>query len=444
MAFCAITDLDAHVVELTPYIPGTRAAPRPLREIAFRADAWLPEETHRLQTLFTEDQPIEEIARLLDRTRTSVATRIYELGLRRNSKRAWTEWDDADLYARYALEPSARLAAELGRSVSSVYARARILGLTEPSAPPYDGWEDAQIRTGYNAGVPVGQIATLIGRPMTGVIGRASSLGLRHAAQPPNWTTQEMNRALELAETGMRYLAIIEQLAAEGFPRRSKQGLGPRLRQLGYGRGWGRAWSAEEDELLRHAYATNASLTPLRTRLGRSPHSIRWRAEALGLRGTHDRRDGFRLGPIWSEADEQQLRAGYGKIPSRELARSLGRTPAAMFSRANMLGLVHGYIRGFTADEDIAIRNAWTHGTSLTDLADALGRDSAVVSKHAIRLGYRFSDPNRPARAPRNNRSKRSSITLSGLVALDPNPIAPIAAIQNEHARSRGRRSKRA
>ncbi|WP_069206101.1 hypothetical protein [Sphingomonas panacis] len=423
MANSHILDLDADVVELAPYVPGSPTAAGPLREIAFRTDAWLPEETSRLKTLFAGDQSLDEIALSLGRTRASISTRIYDLGLRRNSKRSWTEWDDALLHSRYSQDPTSRIAAELGRGVSAVYARARLLDLTEPAAPPYDGWEDAQIRTGYETGVPVGQIATLIGRPMTGVIGRASLLGIRHAAQPSGWTAQEMNRALELAETGMRYLAIIEQLVSEGYPRRSKQGLGPRLRQLGYGRGWGRAWTPEEDELLRHAYETSASLTLLRTRLGRSPHSIRWRAEALGLRGTHANRDGFRLGPIWSEADEQILRAGYGKIPSRELARSLGRSPAAMFSRANILGLVHGYIRGFSKDEDIAIRNAWTHGTSLTDVAEALNRDSAVISKHAIRLGYRFSDPNRPARAPRNDRSKRPTITLAELVGLDPEQL---------------------
>ena len=423
MTCYGIIDLDADIVELAPYVPAAFAPTQPLRETAFRADSWLPEETSRLKALFADDQALDDIARLLGRSRASVSTRIYDLGLRRNSRRSWTEWDDAVLHSRYAQDPTSRLAAELGRGVSAVYARARLLGLTEPAAPPYEGWEDTQIRTGYESGVPVGQIATLIGRPMTGVISRAGLLGLRHAAQPSGWTTQEMSRALELAETGMRYLAIIEQLVSEGFPRRSKQGLGPRLRQLGYGRGWGRAWVPEEDALLRKAYETNASLTPLRTRLGRSPHSIRWRSEALGLRGTHAHRDGFRLGPIWSEADEQTLRAGYGKIPSRELARSLGRTPAAMFSRANILGLVHGYIRGFTEDEDIAIRNAWTHGTSLTDLAEALNRDSAVVSKHAIRLGYRFSDPDRPARAPRNDRSKRPKTTLAALVDLDRKPM---------------------
>src|SRR3546814_5019677 len=45
---------------------------------------------------------------------------------------------------------------------------------------------------------------------------------------------------------------------------------GPAIRKLGYGRGWGRPWSAEEDALLSRAYAQGLSLTPLKQQLGRS------------------------------------------------------------------------------------------------------------------------------------------------------------------------------
>lgn len=412
------SDLDADIVELVPYIPSANDAQRvPLREMAFRQDAWLPDEIDRLRRVFVDDSAIDDIATMLGRPRAGVATKIGDLGLRRNSVRPWSEWDDAELLARYASEPTARLAAELGRGASAVYARARLLGLSEPAAPPYDGWEDAQIAAGYRAGVPVGQIAGLIGRPISGVLSRASALGLRHAAHPADWLDAELARALELAHQGMRYLAIIEALVGEGYPRRSKQGLGPRLRKLGYGRGWGRSWLAEEDALLRQAYATGASLTPLIERLGRSTHSIRHRVGELGLRGTHRNRDGFRQGPVWSDADNARLREAYGKVPSPELAAELGRGLRAMLVHAHALGLRHGFMRAFSADEDRAIRNAWAGGISLTDLAQALGRDIAVVSKHAIRLGYRFSDPDRPCKAPRSIRARRPPITLPELLA---------------------------
>ncbi|MBB4151076.1 hypothetical protein GS397_05180 [Sphingobium yanoikuyae] len=413
-------DLDADIVELTPFVPATETAPTiPLSELAFRADAWLPDETARLRAAFIDDCTMEEIAARLRRSRAAVATRIHDLGLRRNSRQAWSDWDDEELARCYAHESTATLAARLGRGVSALYARARLLGLSEPGSPPYSGWEDAQLRAGYAKGVPVAQIASLIGRPFAGVISRASALGLRHACQPDDWSDAEINRALELAATGARYVAIAEVLVAEGFPARNSRSLVQRLRKLGYGRGWGRPWIAEEDALLRHAYATGASLTPLRERLGRTPHSIRWRAEALGLRGSHVRRDGFRQGPVWTAEEEARLRADYGKVPTRQIAEALGRGVRAVLYHANHMGLVHGFMRAFSADEDRAIRNAWTYGVSMVDVAQALARDPAVIGKHATRLGCRFNDPARPTRGPKTRRANRPPVTLHSLLALD-------------------------
>lgn len=412
-------DLDAEIVELTPFVPdqqtGTTA---PLAELAFRANAWLPDETLRLRAAFADDCTLEEIATVLGRSRASIATRIYDLGLRRNSRRSWIAWEDEELARCYTHEPTATLAARLGRGVSALYARAQLLGLSEPGSPPYSGWEDAQLRAGYEKAVPVAQIASLIGRPFAGVISRASALGLRHACQPDDWSDAEMARALALAATGMPYVVIARALASEGFPARNSRSLGQRLRKLGYGRGWGRPWITEEDELLRHAYATGTSLTPLRERLGRSPHSIRWRAEALGLRGTHVRRDGFRQGPVWTAGEEARLRADYGKVPTRDIAKDLGRGVRAVLYHANRLGLVHGFMRAFSAHEDRAIRNAWTHGVSMVDVAQALGRDPAVIGKRAARIGCRFNDPARPSRGPRTRRANRTPVTLQSLLAL--------------------------
>lgn len=421
-------DLDADIVELTPFVPEAETVPTaPLAELPFRADAWLPDETNRLCAAFSEDRTIDEIAAMLGRSRAAVATRIHDLGLRRHSLRPWTDWDDEEMARCYAYEPTATLAARLGRGVSALYARARLLGLSEPGSPPYSGWEDAQLRAGYEKGVPVAQIASLIGRPFAGVISRASALRLRHACQPDDWSEAEMARALELASTGARYLAIAQLLTAEGFPARNSRSLGQRLRKLGYGRGWGRPWIAEEDALLRHAYTAGASLTPLRERLGRTPHSIRWRAEALGLRGTHVHRDGFRHGPVWTAEEEAQLRADYGKVPTREIADQIGRGLRAVLYHANRMGLAHGFMRAFTADEDRAIRNAWTYGVSMVDVAQALDRDPAVIGKHAARIGCRFNDPARLVRGPRTRRANRTPVTLQSLLALDPVPTTDSA-----------------
>ena len=397
-------DLDADIVELVP-APSRDLPAAPLREMAYRADAWTPQESDRLRALFLEDIAICDIALAIGRGRAAVAERIALLGLRRNSARGWTELDDEELTRRYGGEPTAAIASDLGRSCSAVYARARFLDLTEGNPAQWTAWEDAQLVEGYRRGVPLAQIATLIGRPFGGLSSRAGTLGIVHANHPPDWSEAEATRAMELAGAGHRYTAIIALLADEGLPRRSVRGFGLAIRKLGYGRGWGRSWTPEEDALLRKAYSEGTSLTPLRRQLGRTAGSLRHRAEYLDLRGRHANRNGWRLGPDWTEAEEVRLRADYGRVPTRALATSMGRTKAALTSRANSLGLVHGYIRPFSDDETRALDIAFRTGVSIADLAIALDRRAMSLSKYATKHGLSFG------------RRPRRAVTLEGLLA---------------------------
>lgn len=430
-------DLAPTIVELVacPAMPQPRG---PLREMAFRKDAWTGPEIARLRELFRADVSLDDIAAALGRGRAGVADRIGVLGLRRNSTRPWSDLEDEELTRRYGVEPTAAIASDFGRSCAAIYARAGLLGLGEAIAAAWTEWEDAQLCAGYAAAVPIAQLAALIGRPLGGISSRAGTLGIVHANHPADWSAEEAARALALAEEGHRYRDILGIMSAEGFPARSLAGFGPVVRRLGYGRGWGRPWSPEEDALLRQAYVAGASLTPLRTRLGRTNHSIRWRAEYLGLRGTHVRRNGFRAGPDWTEAELAVLRAEYGTTPNAELAAKLGRTKAAMFTRANLLGLVHGYIRPFSEEESRALEAAYRADIAIADLALALGRKACSVSKYATNHGYRFG------RRPRRD----GGVSLADLLALpDPldravivgvDPLASIATQQDARIAPRG------
>jgi hypothetical protein len=380
-------ELPFDLIELVP-CPASSPAPStgaPLRELAFREDAWLPAEIDRLHALFRADESVEDIAAGLHRGLHGVRGKIAELGLRRHSTRPWTGMDDACLAQSYGQEAASTIAAALGRSVGAIYARATLLGLTEGAAPAYTPWEIAQIRAGYAAGVPVAQLGVLIGRPASGIATVASRLGIRHANGPADWSDAEQQRALELAETGMRYAAIAERLATEGFPHRSGRTVGQTLRRLGYGRGWRRPWLAEENDLIRQAYARGDSLAPLQTRLGRSRASIAHQAGVLGLHGTHTSPHGWRTEPPWTEAEIAILRRDYGRVKMKELQASLRRKKGAIYNKAFQLGLKTGSLRAFADDENRAIRIARDRGVSLTDLSAALGRDPAVVSKQAIR-----------------------------------------------------------
>lgn len=410
------------LVELVPCPASYAASPSgaPLRETAFRGDAWLPEDLDALRTAFNADHDLQVIADTLGRTLSAVRTKVCDLGLRRNSSRPWPELEDSYLTQHYGVEATSAIAAMLGRSCAALYARAGYLGLTEGNAPPYTAWEIAQIRVGYAQGIPIAQLCVMVGRPASGVASLASKLGIKHANSPPDWSDAEQGRALELAETGVRYVVIADRLGAEGFPRREGRTVGQALRLLGYGRGWGRPWLQEEKDLLRDAYDHGRSLTPLQDRLGRTRTSIRYQAGELGLQGTHARPNGWRTEPPWAEEDKATLRRDYGVVPTRELARRLGRAKGGVYNMAWSLGLVHGYCRPFSADEDRAIRNGHDHGVSLTDVSAAVGRDAAVVSKHAIRMGIPFST--RTIKAPRGPRSGRSAMTLRHLLDLDRTP----------------------
>jgi len=410
-------DLPFDLVELIP-CPGAAPPPpgAPLRETAYHREGWLPDDIDRLRLLFAADEGLQEIADELGRTLVAVRSKVDELGLRRNSSRPWTEMDDATLVERYGTDATSAIASVLGRSAGAIYARAGLLGLTEGNASPYTAWELTQIRAAYAKGVPVAQLGVLIGRPASGIATVASRLEIKHANGPRGWSGTEQQRALALAETGIRYATIADRLEAEGFPRRKGHAVGQTLRNLGYGRGWGRVWLAEEDDLLRDAYARGKSLTPLRTRLARSKTSITHRAGELGLQGTHARPNGWRTEPPWTEEDTTILRRDYGAVPTPELSRRLGRAKSGVYNKAFSLGLKHGFMRAFSGEEERAMLIAWRHGTSITDLSKALDRDPAVVSKHAIRMEIPFSA--RTNKAPRGPRRNRPPVTLASLLAM--------------------------
>lgn len=103
-------------------------------------------------------------------------------------------------------------------------------------------------------------------------------------------------------------------------------------------------------------------------------------------------------------------------MATRDLAAELGRGRLAVCQRANVLGLVHGYCRPWTDDERLAVRIGHARGLSVTVLARAIGRDVAVVSKQAIRLGLSFKD--RAVKASRGRLDEREQPTLAAIVAM--------------------------
>lgn len=429
-------DLPFDVVELAPCQDTPLEALGRLRETTFSPRAWTPEEEERLRSLFNADSSMEDIALSLKRGVAGVRDRVFVLGLRRNSNIPWSDMELEFLAQHYGLVPTADLAQHFGRSCAAVYARAGLLGLTEGNPPAYNAWEDAQLRAGYEQGITLRQLSILIGRPMAGIVGRAALLNLQHKNKPADWTEAEQSRAMELALEGHLYAAIRRKMAEEGFPERSKIGFGLMIRSLGYHRGWGRPWMLDEDELLRRAYRDGTSVKAVLVRLGRTPSSIRWRAGYLGLQGSHPKPDGFRQGPVWTPEEDAYLKKHYGHSKAAEIAKHLGRVKGAVYNRANALGLDSGWCKDWSEDERTSIRIAFRTELTLGDLAEATGRDVAVVSKQALKLGISFS--NRPVAPPRGPRAKRRTWSLAEILEREmPGDRVP----QLSKGRPRGRPS---
>lgn len=232
-----------------------------------------------------------------------------------------------------------------------------------------------------------------------------------------DWTRPQERALLAAAETGMLYRDIAAHLYRLGYPLRTAHAICFRLRKIGYFRGWGRPWTDAEDARIRAAYAAGESLRAVARSIGRTASMMRYRCEYLGLAGTHVRPVGFRSQPGWTEIEVSILRAGYGKEPTAGLAQRLGRSTGAVRVKARALGIEHGYHRRWSDDELRAIRLAHAHGLSISDLADAIGRDPAVVSRQAKRrMGLHFD--NRLHRAPRGRRAEREPVTMAAILAL--------------------------
>jgi hypothetical protein len=143
-----------------------------------------------------------------------------------------------------------------------------------------------------------------------------------------------------------------------------------------------RRWTPSEDELLLDLYAAGVPRDELGRRLGRTIDAVDARRRLL------DRPARSRSPRPWSETEERFLRAAADAgVPGGEIARRLGRTPAAVRRRRELLGATRPRPRRYTPAEDALIAAAVAGGASLAPLAERLGRSEGAVRLRARSLG---------------------------------------------------------
>lgn len=119
-----------------------------------------------------------------------------------------------------------------------------------------------------------------------------------------------------------------------------------------------RVWTPEMDETVRREYPTCGCKDTLAAALGVTRSALVARSKILKVR----RR--VRLRRPWSGADKELIRTQYGKIPTDELARRLGRPPVHVWTMARKLGV---QAKNLVWTEQALSRMAELNGLGWTD-----------------------------------------------------------------------------
>lgn len=222
--------------------------------------------------------------------------------LRTGSKhpKGWTDLEDA--IVRHGYERQFKLATIRGeliakghrpRSLGAISGRAQQLGLASPFAA--NAWtepEDTILRVGYAEGVTFAEIRRSL--LAAGFNRRRSAIGMRAVALGISgervnfWGDGETRIALAGLKAGKLFRDIEADLARSGFSR-SKGALTKFARRHGLSRP-PEPWSAGQITALRAGYAAGLSIGRLAAELGKSPGAVASKANVLGLRQRELRR----------------------------------------------------------------------------------------------------------------------------------------------------------
>jgi hypothetical protein len=235
--------------------------------------------------------------------------------------------------------------------------------------------EDRVLHSLYPQGVPIREIAQHLGRSEDAVSERRRALGLPARPRSRPWSAREDELLRAAAAIGVPAAALAGRLGrdAEQVRRRRRALLGSSL-QL-------RSYTPAEDEAIRACWHGERDVQGLARALGRSPGSIRLRAQALGVHAPTRRRR-------WQGYEDAALRDGYERgLTCRQIAAELpGRSGSAIAARAAKLGLAT-YGRAWTPRDDRSLQALVLEGMELERAAQILGRTPDALRARTRKLG---------------------------------------------------------
>lgn len=182
--------------------------------------------------------------------------------------------------------------------------------------------EDAQLRSRYDAGMPVVEIADLLARSVDALVARRAALGIPPRRVPLPWSELEDRLLRSAVEAHLPLTALAGRL------ERSIDQIHARRRQLGLAARTALRYTPTEDALLRAAWTAGIAVDELARRRHRSPEAMRLRARALGLHHPERRRR-------WTAVEDATLRDGYADgLTCRRIADGLPDRNARLRRRA--------------------------------------------------------------------------------------------------------------
>jgi DNA-binding Lrp family transcriptional regulator len=403
----------------------TQAATLGLKKRRSTTQNWTPEADALLASL-AATTPAEMIAEKLGRSLYAVRARLKQFDLRYQKPNVWSEKDKRLLKKLYPTDmPVNEIAKKLNRSRSSILSYAEtILGLKKPAR----GWTpemDAELKRLYSQTSNT-VLSKKLGRSVNSILLRAAKFGLKKAA--PAWIPEEKEMVVKLYPTMGTDLA-------EMLPGRTPKSIYRIAWLLGIKNvirkkteiRRGRDWTPEEDKILKEHYPTLLPMEKVIELVGRSLNSIWARAKKLGITRpdsrspeidaeivrryphTHSRRLAEELGQplsrvkylagkhrlkkenfFWTEEDEKTVAALYSEMDTKELSKKLKRPPASIVGRASKIGVQKKKTWGIADDAHI-IRHY--HHLRAHEIAQSLRKRAKEIFARANQLGLKKLRP---------------------------------------------------
>lgn len=328
---------------------------------------WTTTEDDSLRAGNDAGQTRAQIAAVLGRSPAGIKRRVLALGLGGAPSRPWTAAEDETIrLLRLTHVSHAEIARRLGRSRGAVAVRAVVCGLTTPRPPQWTAAERARLDMLIEQHVPYAEIARRMRRGITAVIHQASAMQVPLSTADAGATAEQVARRM-----GVHRRQVATWITA-GHLRTVPSGMDKPLVLVPDEALWDCLGQEETWHLFDPAAITDRHLRAYATEVrgGRTFLGVAEAAAQIGL--THGgmlsrirkqtqtavlrgrklliRSDWLRAQPEdgryhvphrpWTDAENADLRASYGREPLPDLARRLQRTEDAVYAHAGRLGLM--------------------------------------------------------------------------------------------------------